>query len=107
METNELERCALCGGGPLARVESEETHRFGGVAFAVTVPALKCPACGERYFAGADLERIEAAAARALARSGVATGAAFRFLRKTADLRAKDLAPLLGVTPETVSRWET
>lgn len=37
---------------------------------------------------------------------GKPTGEKFRFLRKQAELPAKELAGLLGVTPETVSRWE-
>lgn len=30
-----------------------------------------------------------------------------RFMRKEAGLRSMELAEFLGVTPETVSRWET
>jgi transcriptional regulator with XRE-family HTH domain len=37
---------------------------------------------------------------------GVATGAAFRFMRKALGLRAVDLAELLNVNAATVSRWE-
>jgi len=36
----------------------------------------------------------------------VLSGEAFRFMRKAAGLRAKELAELLDVTPETISRWE-
>ena len=35
------------------------------------------------------------------------TGKEIRFLRKEIGLRAKDLATMLGVSPVTVSRWET
>jgi DNA-binding transcriptional regulator YiaG len=56
---------------------------------------------------GDDLKRGELAAASALAQAGIATPASFRYLRKAAGLRAADLAQLLDVSPETVSRWET
>jgi transcriptional regulator with XRE-family HTH domain len=38
---------------------------------------------------------------------GPATGETFRFMRKSLGMRAADLAELLDVTPETISRWET
>ena len=41
------------------------------------------------------------------ARAGESSGEVMRFMRKAAGLRALELAELLGVTPETVSRWET
>lgn len=49
----------------------------------------------------------EAAVARALVAAGAADGDTLKWLRKTAGLRAADLADLLGVTAKTVSRWET
>ena len=44
--------------------------------------------------------------ARTLLDAGEASGEAFKFARKAMGIRAADLAPVLGVTPETVSRWE-
>ncbi len=44
--------------------------------------------------------------AKELAVAGVKSGAALRFIRKAAGLPATDLAVLLDVRPETVSRWE-
>jgi transcriptional regulator with XRE-family HTH domain len=38
--------------------------------------------------------------------SGPATGEAFRFMRKVLGIPAIELAELLDVAPETVSRWE-
>jgi DNA-binding transcriptional regulator YiaG len=45
--------------------------------------------------------------ANELAELGAASGESLKFLRKAAKLKATDLATLLGVTPETVSHWET
>ena len=95
-----------CGGGLVASI-GEERIDAGGVTFAADVPHNACSTCGERYLAADDLERLELAAAVELARIGRRTGSALRFMRKALGFRAKDLAALLGVAPETFSRWET
>jgi transcriptional regulator with XRE-family HTH domain len=41
-----------------------------------------------------------------LGRRGVAHGPAFKFMRKSLRFSAKKISVLLGVWPETVSRWE-
>lgn len=55
----------------------------------------------------AELGRFELLAAAALARHGVCTSEAFKFIRKSLGMRATDLGAVLGVAPETISRWET
>jgi DNA-binding transcriptional regulator YiaG len=52
------------------------------------------------------LEAFELAVARKLADSGESAGEAFRFMRKAIGLPATELAELLGVARETISRWE-
>jgi len=53
-----------------------------------------------------EVARHELAAATLLVARGVRTGSEFRFVRKLAGLRANELAEMLDVRPETVSRWE-
>jgi DNA-binding XRE family transcriptional regulator len=65
-----------------------------------------CPECDELLIHANELGRIEKVAADEIASRGIVTGREFKFIRKAADLRAVDLAELLDVTPETVSRWE-
>jgi len=93
--------------GELVTAIGEERIDAGGVTFAGDVPHEACSTCGERYLAAGDLERLELAAAVELARIGRRTGSALRFMRKALGFRAKELAELLGVAPETFSRWET
>jgi DNA-binding transcriptional regulator YiaG len=98
-------KCARCDG----RLERTTTERVQDVArrrFVATVPARACRVCGAVYVAAASLERVELAVACELAVHGPATGETFRYMRKALGMRASDLASLLGVTPETVSRWE-
>lgn len=42
-----------------------------------------------------------------LALAGEATGEVFKFIRKAVGMKASELAELLGVAAETISRWET
>lgn len=85
----------------------EIRQEVSGHAFVTSVDGRRCTECGEVSFKGTDLSRFETAVAVSLAEAGVASGEAFRWMRKVLDLRAIDLAALLGVTPETISRWET
>lgn len=78
-----------------------------GVTASVTAPAGRCGGCGAVRMAPEVVARAALAAGRALADAAVHTGEALRHMRKALALRACDLARLLGVTPETVSHWET
>lgn len=74
--------------------------------FTATVAALVCPVCGEKVIDGKVLLQKEREVAASLAREGPVDGESFRFMRTTLRLRAADLAILLDVTPETISKWE-
>lgn len=101
-----MKRCVQCKG-LLERVERDERLDVAGRTFIARLPAYSCSSCGEVLVSGALLARFELAAASALAQEGPIHGESFRFLRKALGMRAMDLAALLGVTPETVSRWES
>lgn len=72
----------------------------------LTARGQRCPSCGEMVFDLAEMERQDALIADALVARGVRTGAEFVFVRKSAGLKAVELAGLFGVRPETVWRWE-
>ena len=69
-------------------------------------PQKVCAACGERYYDAKDLIAAEEAVTRELVARGIRDSAIFKHLRKAVGLKASELADLLGVTAETVSRWE-
>ncbi len=101
-----MEKCPSCGRGELREVELELDREVCGRRFKAVGPAMRCEACGEEIIDYGVLGMFDLAIAADLASNGPATGEAFRFMRKALAFPAKDLALLLAVTPETVSRWE-
>jgi putative zinc finger/helix-turn-helix YgiT family protein len=101
-----MKRCYQCKSERLAEKTLTETSEVAGYTFTAQLPALVCEACGETSYAGEDLHRFELAVARKLSEMGEPSGEAFRCMRKSIGLKAIELAHLLNVTPETLSRWE-
>lgn len=66
----------------------------------------RCSNCGEILFDGSEVNRQEREVARVLVARGIRSGRDFKYVRKVAGLRAAEVAGLLDVRPETVSRWE-
>jgi DNA-binding transcriptional regulator YiaG len=100
-----MQTCPQCGGG-IGRSKKSQTATVGGSTFIVKLPAYACRDCKAVFMEGSALERADLEIACVLASRGPATGEAFRFIRKTVGMRAVVVASLLGVTAETISRWE-
>jgi putative zinc finger/helix-turn-helix YgiT family protein len=101
-----MKQCAMCQGRSFKRASHELRRSVDGVTFETKLPATVCKGCSEPYFEAAVLGRFELGIAAELARMGRCTPAAFKFMRKALGLSGVALAELLGVEPETVSRWE-
>ena len=78
-----------------------------GRTFKAELGADVCQSCGEALVTADELGRFEVAVAVELARGGAQSGEAIKFMRKAVGLRARALAELLDIAPETLSRWET
>ena len=100
-----MRKCANCGS-QLERTTTTRVQQIAKRKFSTDVAARVCTACAAVYVDADALERADLDVACALAERGPASGETFRFMRKALGMRASDLAELLGVTPETVSRWE-
>lgn len=101
-------RCVRCPGAiDLVERRASVAREIAGHRFVAELPAHGCARCGRDYVDEAAVARFELQVALRLSRAGVASGEAFRFMRKSLGLRGTDLADLLDVAPETVSRWET
>lgn len=101
-----LKRCVQCQGEKLLEVKEEERLEVAGKTFVGKVPAQKCASCGELYFPGPALCDFELEVAGEFARHGEVSAEAFSFMRRSLGMQARELAELLDVAPETVSRWE-
>ena len=107
-----MKRCHKCKGTGIRRVKERFVDKFA-LADGRTIefvferfPQQVCSSCGERYYEGKDLMAAEDAVTRELVARGIRDSAVFKNLRKAVGLKATELADLLGVTAETISRWE-
>jgi putative zinc finger/helix-turn-helix YgiT family protein len=107
MEATAMKRCTTCGQDRLERVDQEQSVTVAGRTFAGTVRAERCQNCGATFFDAPEVEAFEEAAAYELAKDGPVSGETLRYLRTAGlGMRAGELARLLDVEPETLSRWE-
>jgi putative zinc finger/helix-turn-helix YgiT family protein len=73
----------------------------------LNVELRQCPACGEREVIIPHIEELHRVIARTIATSMIQFSAEqVRFLRKWLGFSVQDFALVMGVRPETVSRWE-
>ena len=102
-----MKRCVECENDNFEKTKVPHRVRVTSTfKVDVEIPARQCTKCAETYTDGADMERAEFEVARRVADSGVVTGETFRFMRRALGLQSKELAELLGVEPESVTRWE-
>jgi DNA-binding transcriptional regulator YiaG len=90
---------------PPAEVELRD--EIGGRSYVATVHGWRCAVCGEEAFEGNDLHRFELAMVRDLGQHAEPSGPVFRRMRRILGFSSSELAELLGVAVETVSRWES
>jgi len=101
-----MNRCVMCESSNIKESTARYAVHVGERAISTRLPAVQCGDCGESIVEGSAMETFEREVARLVATSGNIDGPTFKYLRKFLGLRAKELATKLGVTPETVSRWE-
>jgi DNA-binding transcriptional regulator YiaG len=100
--------CRACHApGSAVPNRTEASRDVNGCHFVATLPTTVCSQCGH-----VEIDRVAEAKfveeiARVLADCGASSGGAFRLMRKAIGMRGTELARLLAVAPETVSRWET
>src|SRR5689334_17175942 len=76
------------------------------MGFEFEISGQQCKACGEILFKLSERGRMEQLAVAQIVARGIRSGKEFKFVRKLAGLRANEIAEMLGVRKETVSRWE-
>ena len=101
-------KCPSCGTEMKSKIRDYEYVESGLKDVVLrNIKVYECPSCGELLPEIANVKQIHKWIAEYLLRKrSPLTGEEFRFLRKEMRKSAKELAPLLGVHPVTVSRWE-
>ncbi len=102
-------KCVECGGALRA---ARATHHYveSGLpnVFLRGVEVRKCEDCGHVEVAIPNLSGLHTSLAHAIvARNSAMTREEFRFLRQFLGHSSQDFAKMLGVTPETMSRWQS
>src|SRR5262245_53951997 len=100
--------CMECGAPMVTRPENYR-YRESGLPY-VTLTGIRisrCDACGNFEVSIPRIEALHRAIAKILIEKMTRfTGAEIRFLRKSLGLSGADFSRRMGVTVETVSRWE-
>jgi len=84
----------------------EYLAKVGDRVFTASLAPRPCPTCGRALVPWNGIHRADSLVAEHLAREGPISGDSFRFIRKAAGLTAVEIAALLDVTPEAISKWE-
>ena len=99
-------KCFNCGSATFKRGPVPIAITVGGVEFAGEVPGGRCSSCDASTVNGEASARFELQVAAELAPRGLRSGEAFRFMRKALGMKAAELAEVMNVAAETLSRWE-
>jgi len=102
-------KCTKCGVGAitLERVETSYDPHLPDVRVD-GLEAATCPVCGEEYLSLVRFDELTRLVnASLIEKPGRLAAGEVRQLRSALGLQGKQLAELLGVNPEHVSRWET
>lgn len=101
------DRCMSCGAELGAPSRRDVPYLSLPGVMLCGVEVHPCPSCGEEEIAIPNIEELNRLLAAWLARRPQhINGAEIRFLRKIMGWSGRSFALLIGVTPETVSRWE-
>jgi putative zinc finger/helix-turn-helix YgiT family protein len=100
--------CIECGGKLRSKKENYRYLECGLPNVTLTgVEVRRCTICGDHEVVIPHIEKLHEALANAVVRHEARlSGSEVRFLRKYLGCSGVDFANLIGVAPETVSRWE-
>ena len=100
--------CIECGGKLKTKKENYRYLACGLPNVTLSgVEVRRCGTCGDHEVVIPHIERLHEALAMAVAKHEARlSGSEVRFLRKYLGYSGVDFAALIGVSPETVSRWE-
>lgn len=102
--------CQMCGSGQVdVKIVPKHVEDLIGIKVGVVncVENVVCKECGEKITIVPDANGLIAATATArIMLPTKLNGAEIKFLRKAIGLQAKEVAQIMDLRPETISRWE-
>lgn len=104
---NMVKKCVKCGGTKFRESATPLKQVVDGREFTGSLRTRTCESCSEGYVDLSDGKRYEMDVARDLAVGAGIGPEGFRYMRKALGMKAEQLATLLDVARETLSRWET
>jgi putative transcriptional regulator len=104
-----MDHCYVCDGN--IKVIKDKPYLYDECGLDVTLLGItqyKCQACGETYASIPNMNKLHRVIGANICekRKALLQPEEIKFLRKDLHLRAKGLSQILGVTPQTLSRWE-
>lgn len=102
-----MQTCDRCQREKVIDVVIDDSMDVCGHTFTTQMPATRCLACQQVVIHGEHVRRFERRVAAEIAKAGLRTADAFRFLRTTLGLSEASFAELLDVPAEYVGYWET
>jgi DNA-binding transcriptional regulator YiaG len=102
-----MQTCDRCQREKVIDVLIDDSMDVCGHTFTTQVPATRCLACQQVVIQGEHVRSFERRVAAEIAKAGLRTGDAFRFLRTTLGLTDKGFAELIDVPAEYVGYWES
>jgi DNA-binding transcriptional regulator YiaG len=102
-----MQTCDRCQREKVIDVLIDDSMDVCGHTFTTQVPATRCLACQQVVIQGEHVRRFERRVAAEIAKAGLRTGDAFRYLRSALGMSEAGLAGLLDVPAEYVGYWES
>lgn len=98
--------CGRCERKRVVSISLDDSIEVSGHTFTAQLPATRCESCGQVIIQGHDMRLFELRIAVELAKAGVRSAGAFKFMREAAGLTHEALAHLLDVSEDFVGYWE-
>lgn len=101
-----MKTCSRCQKDRVVPITMDDNMDVCGHTFTAQLPAERCGACGQVVIQGDEVRKFEQRVAVEIAKAGMRSGEAFKYLRKASGFSPEDLASLLDVSPEFIGYWE-
>lgn len=104
-----MNECFVCGANVEVIKDKPYVYKDGGIeATLYGLTQYHCSACDETFTPIPTPQKLHRVIGQVICEKnkGLLTGDEIRFLRKTMDMKANELAQIMGTDVSTISRWE-